>query len=130
MLTSDTGYLNERSTIVQPNDPLSLSLVLLDNYGTPIDLNGKAVRLRVTSRGTGKDMVATADNESGEYVGNEVKIQIYDPLKGSVKLLANGDVLNDPRGYRYTVEVKESEQDISLFKFVARGQIQVFNNQR
>lgn len=132
MLASDTGYMNTRDAMIMPNDPFSMSLKLVDAYGVPISLHQTDIRWRVVPLGTGMRMSTTLTGSVpiGTPNANPLSIVIVDSISGIVTLNCIGDVLNDPRGYDYVVELKPIGDDVSLFRAVARGNIQVFNRPR
>lgn len=128
MLTTDTGYLNTRDVIVQPNEPLSMSLALVDNFGDKISLDDTDIRWTLFSRGFGMNLSAVLSELNPVVSLNDpVRIVFISQQDGFINLISRGDVLNDPRGYDYVVETKPMGSEISDYKAVARGQIQVFN---
>ena len=122
-MTSIPSYLNLRDTIIQPGDPLELDLTLVNSRGQAFNLNNRFARVRFISRGTGMSFSALAS----DIVPGSVQITILNPTQGLIRLSSKGDVLNEPRGYRYVVETRLNSEPVEAFKAIARGQIQVFN---
>jgi len=129
MLATDSGFLNTRDVIILPSDPLSMSLRLIDAFGQSINLINTEIRWRMVSRGTGMRMAATRTDAApiGTPNANPLSLTVLDSPTGLISLNCVGDVLNDPRGYDYAVDLKPMADDVSAYRAVAKGTIQIFN---
>jgi hypothetical protein len=130
VLATDSGFLNTRELIIMPSDPFSMSLRLVNSFGQPINLLDTDIRWRVVPRGTGMRMSITRTASGvipADPGSNPLTLTVLDSPTGSINLACTGDVLNDPRGYDYAVDVKPMSAEDWAYRAVARGSIQIFN---
>jgi hypothetical protein len=131
MVMTRQSFLNTRDTIIQPNDPLDMDLVLIDYQGFPLNLRDGAsvvaLRFSLVSQIGGWWMSVVNSATPNYNPGMPCAITITDPDKGAVTITCEGQVLNMLDGYNYTIQKKMQADPDTAYKTVARGFIELFN---
>lgn len=133
MVMTRQNFLNTRDTIIMPNDPLDMDLVLIDYQGFPISLRAGAtsvdMRFSIVSQigGWWQSVILSNGVLPVGDVNDPIAITITDPDKGGVTISTLGGVLNMLDGYQYTIQMKQPGTPDTSYKTVARGFIELFN---
>ena len=133
MAMTRQNFQNIRDTIIMPNDPLDMDLVLIDYQGFPISLRAGAVsvdlRFTIVSQigGWWQSVILTNGAMSIGNPNDPIAIEITDPDKGAVTISTKGGVLNMLDGYNYTIQIKQPSDPDTAYKTIARGFIELFN---
>jgi hypothetical protein len=131
MVMTRQSYRNTRDTIIVPNDPLDMDLILVDYQGFPISLvDGseiKDVRFTVSSMIGGWWASVTNLGSPTYNPQAQMEVIVGDAEKGHLTIKVLGDVLNILRGYLYRVEVKSKADPDTSYKTMATGRIELLN---
>lgn len=133
MAMTRQNFQNIRDTIIMPNDPLDMDLVLIDYQGFPISLRAGAtsvdLRFTIVSQigGWWQSVILTNGAMPIGNPNDPIAIEITDPDKGAVTISTKGGVLNMLDGYNYTIQIKQPSEPDTAYKTIARGFIELFN---
>jgi hypothetical protein len=122
MINLSRGFINKTSTQIMPGDNFSLTLVLVDQQGAPINLrDGNTIKdLQVIYLGMNNGWRQA-------YETPDTHVVVVDADKGMVTISMEGGEFDDYDGYKYAIRVKASGADESTYQSVATGEVEVFN---
>ena len=133
MVMTRQSFQNIRDTIIMPNDPLDMDLVLIDYQGFPINLRAGTtsadLRFSIVSQIGGWHYTVILKNGALPVGADNdpIAIAITDPDKGAVTISTKGGVLNMLDGYNYTIQMKQPAEPDTAYRTIARGFIELFN---